>query len=68
MWTNSDNNLHTVTSGTPNAEDVGGAFDSGLTALITPAKTYSHKFTNTGEFTYFCRVHPTMIGKIVVVP
>jgi nitrite reductase (NO-forming) len=68
VWTNNDNNLHTVTSGTPNTANVGEAFDSGLTALITPAKTYSHKFTNTGEFTYFCRVHPTMVGKIVVVP
>jgi nitrite reductase (NO-forming) len=68
VWTNNDNNLHTVTSGTPNTANVGETFDSGLTALITPAKTYSHKFTNTGEFAYFCRVHPTMVGKIVVVP
>jgi nitrite reductase (NO-forming) len=68
VWTNNDNIIHTVTSGTPNAENVGEAFDSGLTAFITPAKTYSNKFTNTGEFTYFCRVHPTMIGKIIVVP
>ena len=68
VWTNNDNNLHTVTSGTPNTANVGEAFDSGLTALITPAKTYSHKFTNTGEFAYFCRVHPTMVGKIIVAP
>ena len=67
-WNNDDNNLHTVTSGTPNTANVGEAFDSGLTALIMPAKTYSHKFTNVGEFSYFCRVHPIMIGKIVVVP
>jgi nitrite reductase (NO-forming) len=68
IWTNNDNIIHTVTSGTPNAANVGEAFDSGLTAFITPAKTYSNKFTNTGEFTYFCRVHPTMVGKVVVVP
>ena len=67
-WTNDDNNLHTVTSGAPNAANAGEAFDSGLTALIMPAKTYSHKFTNAGDFSYFCRVHPTMIGKIVVIP
>ena len=67
-WTNNDNNLHTVTSGTPNTANAGEAFDSGLTAFIMPAKTYSHKFTNAGEFSYFCRVHPTMMGKIVVVP
>src|SRR5215207_381696 len=67
-WTNNDNIMHTVTSSTPDAPDVGGAFDSGLTTFITLAKTYSHKFTDVGEFSYYCRVHPTMIGKIVVVP
>jgi nitrite reductase (NO-forming) len=66
-WTNNDNNLHTVTSGTPNTANAGQVFDSGLTALIMPAKTYSHKFTNVGEFPYFCRLHPTMVGKVVVV-
>ena len=67
-WTNKDNNMHTVTSGIPNTANAGEAFDSGLTALIMPTKIYSHKFTNTGEFSYFCRVHPTMVGKVVVVP
>jgi nitrite reductase (NO-forming) len=67
-WTNNDNNLHTVTSGIPNSANAGQTFDSGLTALIMPTKIYSHKFTNTGEFSYFCRVHPTMVGKIVVSP
>ena len=66
-WNNNDNNLHTVTSGTPNTANAGQVFDSGLTALIMPAKTYSHKFTNVGEFPYFCRLHPTMVGKVVVV-
>ena len=60
--------MHTVTSGTPDAPNTGEAFDSGLTTFITPAKTYSYKFTDVGEFSYYCRVHPTMIGKIVVVP
>jgi nitrite reductase (NO-forming) len=66
-WTNNDNVMHTVTSGTPDAPNAGEEFDSGLTTFITPAKTYSHKFTDVGEFSYYCRVHPTMIGKIVVV-
>ena len=41
-------------------------FDSGLSTLIAPGKTFSHKFEKTGEFSYFCQVHPTMIGKVVV--
>jgi len=66
-WNNVDSSMHTVTSGVPNSVDAGELFDSGLTALIMPSKTYSYKFMNAGEFTYFCRVHPTMVGKITVV-
>jgi nitrite reductase (NO-forming) len=68
IWTNNDNNIHTVTSGVANTPNVGEVFDSGLTSLISPSKTYSHKFTNAGQFTYFCRLHPTMVGEIEVVP
>ena len=68
IWTNDDNNIHTVTSGVPNTPSAGQVFDSGLTSLIAPSKTYSHKFTNAGEFSYFCRIHPTMVGEIEVVP
>jgi plastocyanin len=68
IWTNDDSNIHTVTSGVPNTANVGQVFDSGLTSLISPSKTYSHKFTNAGEFSYFCRIHPNMVGEIEVVP
>jgi plastocyanin len=68
-WTNNnDKNLHTVTSGRPNTVNVGEMFDSGLTALITPSKTYSHTFTKTGQYSYFCRVYPTMVGKLPLFP
>ena len=60
VWNNMDNIMHTVTSGVPNTIGAGELFDSGLTALIMPSKTYSHKFIHPGEFSYFCRVHPTM--------
>jgi len=68
IWTNNDNNIHTVTSGVPNSPNVGQVFDSGLTSLISPSKTFSYKFTNTGVFPYFCRLHPDMEGEIEVVP
>ena len=68
MWNNFDNTMHTVTSGVPNTISAGELFDSGLTALIMPSKTYSHKFMHPGEFSYFCRVHPTMLGKVTVLP
>jgi nitrite reductase (NO-forming) len=68
IWTNDDNNIHTVTSGAPNTPNAGQVFDSGLTSMISPSKTYSHKFTSVGEFSYFCRLHPTMVGEIEVTP
>ena len=55
IWTNNDNNIHTVTSGAPNNPNAGQVFDSGLTSQISPSKTHSHKFTSAGEFSYFCR-------------
>ncbi|MER5174629.1 MAG: multicopper oxidase domain-containing protein [Candidatus Nitrosocosmicus sp.] len=65
-WINKDNTIHTVSSGKPNSPDAGQLFDSGLTSLIMPSKSFSHKFTNPGEFSYFCKLHPNMVGTIEV--
>ena len=69
-WTNKDTIFHTVTSGTGTSDTTHGKeFDSGLsgpTALTTQGKTFSHKFMTAGEFPYFCQLHPTMVGKVVV--
>ena len=67
-WINTDNIVHTVTSGEPNSANAGQLFDSGLTALIMPSKSFSHKFLHPGEFSYFCRVHPTMVAEVRVDP
>jgi plastocyanin len=69
-WTNDDSQAHTVTSGTDSSDpNMGKAFDSspGLNTLLSTAQTFSHKFTTAGEFPYFCQLHPTMVGKVVVV-
>jgi plastocyanin len=75
VWTNNDSSetpFHTVTSGTgPDDENKGQEFDSGLTgatALITKGTTFTHTFDAAGEFSYFCQLHPTMIGKVIVTP
>jgi len=69
-WTNKDTIMHTVTSGTgPSDTTKGKDFDSGYsgpTALTTTGKTFSHKFTTAGTFPYFCQLHPTMVGKVIV--
>jgi plastocyanin len=73
VWTNNDTSdtpFHTVTSGTgPDDENKGQEFDSGLsvaTALMTKGTTFTHMFDVAGEFPYFCQLHPTMIGKVIV--
>jgi plastocyanin len=66
-WTNNDNTIHTVISGTGLSDaNKGKVFDSGLTALTTTGKTYSHQFTKAGDFPYFCELHPAMTGKVTV--
>jgi plastocyanin len=47
VWTNNDSVPHTVTSND-------GAFDSGE---IKPGGTYSHTFTRSGTYGYFCTIH-----------
>jgi Copper binding proteins, plastocyanin/azurin family len=69
-WTNDDSQAHTVTSGTDSSDpNMGKEFDSspGLNTLLSTDQTFSHKFTTAGEFPYFCQLHPTMVGKVVVV-
>jgi plastocyanin len=63
IWTNNDTIPHTVTSGTEGAANAGSEFDSDIIAIN---KTFEHKFASIGEFTYFCRVHPNMVGEIIV--
>ena len=66
-WTNKDTQAHTVVSGTGSSDpNKGKVFDSGLTTLIQPGKTFSHTFTTAGTIPYFCEIHPTMVGTIIV--
>ncbi len=55
-WINKDGIVHTVTS-----DD--GLFDSG--SMVNGA-TFSHTFNTPGTFQYYCTVHPTMTGKVIV--
>jgi len=59
-WYNADTAAHTVTSGTgtPN-----GIFDS---SLFMAGTSFSHTFSQAGEYPYFCMVHPWMTGLVLV--
>jgi plastocyanin len=55
-WTNNDQLVHTIT-----ADD--GSWDSGP---IEPGKTWTHTFTQLGEYALHCTPHPFMKALIVV--
>jgi plastocyanin len=66
VWTNKDSVQHTITSGAPGSADSGKEFDSGLTKLLNPGSTYQHTFAKAGDFPYYCQLHPTMLGHVIV--
>ncbi len=61
-WSNDDSAAHTVTSGTP-TDGPDGIFDSGL---FMAGGTFSVTLDESGEYPYFCMVHPWMTGNISV--
>ena len=62
IWENNDAAAHLATSGTPDGGP-DGVFDSGM---IMGGATYEYEFSETGEFVYYCIVHPWMVGTVVV--
>ncbi len=62
-WHNDSGVIHTVTSGS--FEDgPDGVFDS---SIIMAGDTFTHTFTETGQYEYFCSIHPWMTGTVIVV-
>jgi YVTN family beta-propeller protein len=55
-WTNNDSVPHTVTS-----KD--GRWDSGD---INPGASFSRTFEQEGSFAYYCTIHPSMLGEVIV--
>ena len=59
-WTNNDAEPHTVNAG-ENAAPT-GLFDF----YIPPGETSEYTFTESGEYPYFCILHPNMVGTVLV--
>ena len=55
-WTNNDDIPHTVRA-------VDGSFHS---KALDSADSYSFTFTKPGVYSYFCTLHPKMVGKVIV--
>lgn len=62
-WNNKDSAPHTVTSGIPEGGNSGTLFDS---SYLTSGKIFKHTFNKFGTFKYYCTLHPSMVGKVVV--
>jgi plastocyanin len=57
-WVNRDDIPHTVVS-----EDKSTTFKS---KAMDTDDSYSYTFTKPGTYSYFCSIHPKMVGKVVV--
>jgi plastocyanin len=62
-WTNHDNTAHTVTEGNPSGYSPPNGFDSGI---LAPRSVFTHIFTTAGTVQYYCTLHPTMLGEVIV--
>ncbi len=60
-WINKDGAAHTVTSGVPGSPS--GTFDSGN---LGQNGEFSFTFNQTGTIKYFCNIHQSMTGTIIV--
>ena len=58
-WLNAGQQPHTATTDVYSL----GQWDSGI---IQPGGSFSVRLTNAGTYTYHCKIHPNMIGTIVV--
>lgn len=56
MWTNADSISHTVTA-------VDNSWNSGE---LSSGASYRHTFTKPGTYQYYCSIHPSMKGEVIV--
>jgi plastocyanin len=59
-WINNDSSPHTVTSSSNESN-----FDSDV---LQRGEAFSFIFDKEGQYPYFCTLHPSMVGTVVVLP
>ena len=59
VWYNNNSVTHTVT-----ARD--NSFDSGNLSPGDPGDTFQYTFERSGTLEYYCRIHPSVVGKITI--
>ena len=68
IWRNDDVEIHTVTSSGNSSStfamtNKNRELDSGP---LNPRQTFEHTFEKPGNYNYFCMIHPSMTGEVVV--
>ena len=65
-WINNDSSPHTVTS---SSSSLSSSEDSNFDSdVLRRDETFSFTFDKEGEYSYFCTLHPSMTGTIIVLP
>ena len=75
VWTNKDPVIHTIVEGNPSLTSPASTIrpEASTTSMgfqfgfLNQGNTFKHTFDNPGTFNYYCSVHPTMVGKVVVI-
>ena len=62
-WINNDSSPHTVTTSSSSSND--SNFDSGV---LRNGEAFSFTFDKEGQYSYFCTLHPSMVGTVAVFP
>jgi plastocyanin len=62
LWKNRDDIPHTATEGQP------GDTTGFRSPQLGNREEFSNTFAEAGTFAYYCEVHPTMLGRIIVEP
>jgi len=62
VWENNDDQIHTVQSQNPD----GTPTELFTSSLLQTGDSYEFKFTESGEFHYYCTIHPWRVGVITV--
>ena len=65
VWDNQDNALHTATSGNAETATPDGKFDTGMVGAMTQSQPITMP-AEPGEYTYFCTLHPYLVGSVTV--
>ena len=66
-WINKDDVEHFLTSAGPSTKQVvRGTENLEIHRLLRPGESYTHSFTQTETYYYFCAIHMQMWGMVIV--